>query len=302
MAIQPIDGLLQTYAFLPLTYPTILGVDIAGEVIQVGSNVQRLKKGDRVIGTAGGMMRGNNAEGGFQEYVVLNENVTSVIPDSMAFEKAVVLPCGLSCAASALFREPPYLALRKPTVPARRPTGETILIWGGSSSVGSNAIQLAVAAGYEVVVTASERNFGYVRSLGAKEVVDYHSETAVQTIAKLLEGEKVVGALDCIGGEASRMTARAMKDVDGVRNVVTTKPPEESVMEGMEVHFVDGADFDGFQVAEEIYGDFFPKALQSGCYVPAPEPLIVGNGLESVQEAVDTVMKGMSARKAIVTL
>ncbi|KAF2160347.1 hypothetical protein M409DRAFT_37754 [Zasmidium cellare ATCC 36951] len=302
LAIQPIDGLLQTYAFLPLQYPTILGVDVAGEVIEVGDAVSRLKKGDRVIGTAGGMLNGITAEGGFQEYVVLGENVASRIPDAMGFEQAVVLPCGLSCAASAFFKEEPYLGLRLPGHGAHAGEKETVLVWGGASSVGSNAIQLAVAAGYEVVVTASERNFAYVKSLGASGVVDYKAASAVEDVARMLKGKKVVGALDCIGGEATEMTAKAMEDVDGVRKVITSKPPNEATIEGVEVHFVDGAHFGQSDVAEKIYGGFLFDALNSGSYLAAPEPLVVGKGLESVQEGVDVVMKGMSARKAVVLL
>lgn len=111
-----------------------------------------------------------------------------------------------------------------------------------------------------------------------------------------------MGALDCTGGEATEMTARAMKDVDGVLKVITTKPPQEGVIEGVEIHFVDGVDFFHFPIAAEIYGDFLPKALQPGSYVPALEQLVVWKGLENVQEAVDTAMKGMSAKKAVVTL
>ncbi|KAK4496688.1 hypothetical protein PRZ48_012670 [Zasmidium cellare] len=302
LAIQPIDALLQAHAFLPLSYPTILGVDVAGTVISVGDAVSRLKVGDRVIGTAGGMLNGNLSEGGFQEYVVLGENVAAKIPEAMGFERAVVLPCGLSCAASAFFRGEPYLSLRLPTTPATKPTGEVVLIWGGASSVGSNAIQLAVAAGYTVVTTASAKNFAYVNSLGAEVVVDYNAPTAIQDVAKALTGKNVVGALDCIGGPATKQTATAIKDVDGVRKVITSKPAEEDMIEGVEVHFVDGAHFGQDGVAEKIYGGFLGEALEKGSYVPAPEPLIVGHGLEKVQEGVDLVLKGMSARKAVVTL
>lgn len=302
LAIQPIDGLLQLHAFLPLHYPAILGVDVAGEVIEIGSAVARLEIGDRVMGTAGGMLNGKSEEGGFQEYVVLGENVASKIPDSMAFEKAVVVPCGLSCAASAFFREAPYLSLRLPTVPTRGGDEQTVLIWGGASSVGCNAIQLAVAAGYTVVTTASEKNFDLLKSLGANTAIDYHSLSAIEDVAKALQGKKVAGALDCIGGEATSMTAQAMKDVDGVKKVITTKPAKEAVVDGVEVHFVDGADFGESDVAERIYGDFLGKALERGSFVPAPDPVVVGSGLDSVQEAVDLVMKGMSARKAVVVL
>lgn len=61
-------------------------------------------------------------------------------------------------------------------------TGQTVVVWGGSTSVGSNAVQLAVAAGYEVVTTASPRNFDHVRALGASAVFDYNSSTVVQDI------------------------------------------------------------------------------------------------------------------------
>jgi hypothetical protein len=56
------------------------------------------------------------------------------------------------------------------------------------------------------------------------------------------------------------------------------------------------------EVGKAIYEDFLPKALKAGTFVPAPEPLIAGKGLESVQGAVDLVNKGVSARKIVVAL
>jgi len=61
------------------------------------------------------------------------------------------------------------LALRHPSATAQH-TGETVLVWGGSTSVDSNAIELAVAAGYHVITTASPDNFEYVTPLGASKV------------------------------------------------------------------------------------------------------------------------------------
>jgi NADPH:quinone reductase-like Zn-dependent oxidoreductase len=58
--------------------------------------------------------------------------------------------------------------MRHPVADAA-PTGQTVLVWGGSTSVGSNAIQLAVAAGYEVITMSSPRNFEYVTPLGASQ-------------------------------------------------------------------------------------------------------------------------------------
>jgi hypothetical protein len=53
---------------------------------------------------------------------------------------------------------------------------------------------------------------------------------------------------------------------------------------------------------DPIYEDFMPKALVTGAYVPAPDPLVVGKGLESVQEAVDLINKGVLVRKLVVPL
>jgi NADPH:quinone reductase-like Zn-dependent oxidoreductase len=110
----------------------------------------------------------NPAEGAFQQYTIVLERMASPIPDTMPFEDAAVLPLAVSTAASGLFQAD-YLGLRHPSANAE-PTGETVLVWGGSTSVGSNAIQLAAAAGYEAITTASPRNFSYVRSLGPARV------------------------------------------------------------------------------------------------------------------------------------
>jgi NADPH:quinone reductase-like Zn-dependent oxidoreductase len=103
--------------------------------------------------------RANRAcEGAFQEYVVLRTNLVSPIPESVSFEQASVLPLGLSTAACGLYMKD-YLALQLPSVKtAKGSTGQTLLIWGGSTSVGANAIQLAVNSGYEVITTASPKS------------------------------------------------------------------------------------------------------------------------------------------------
>jgi NADPH:quinone reductase-like Zn-dependent oxidoreductase len=67
-------------------------------------------------------------------------------------------------------------------------------LWSGSPSVGSNAIQLAVAAGYEVIATALPKNFDYVRRLGAVEVFDNHSEAVVNDTIKALRNKQCAGA------------------------------------------------------------------------------------------------------------
>lgn len=155
IGINPIDCLVQDNSgmvFPWLKLPFVIGSDVAGEVVEVGPGVTRFKIGDRVVGQARGMLkeRNSSSEGAFQAYTVLIEDMASHIPDSLSFESAAVLPLGLSTAVSGLFLKD-QLALQLPSVLSKASTKKTLLVWGGSTSVGSNAIQLAVAAGYEVI-------------------------------------------------------------------------------------------------------------------------------------------------------
>ena len=205
VAINPVDWGIQRLGgvgFGWIKLPAVLGSDVAGEVVEVGERVTRFKVGDRVVGQALGTSkaRGGPAGGAFQLYTVLVEHMTAPIPDGLAFENAAVLPLAISTAACGLF-EKDHLALQHPSIPPR-PTGKTLLVWGGSTSVGSNAIQLAVAAGYEVFATASPRNFDYLKSLGASRTFDYHSKTVVKDIVAALKGKTCAGAI-AIGAGAN---------------------------------------------------------------------------------------------------
>lgn len=128
IAINPVDGKIQYDSLFPLSYPTIIGLDVAGEVVAVGPQVTGFKKGDRVIGVASGFHTKRDEEKAFQEYVILRTNLASKIPDTTPFEKTVVLPLGVSTAASALFN-PDFFNLHVPTEPRQEPTGKTLLIW-----------------------------------------------------------------------------------------------------------------------------------------------------------------------------
>ncbi|KAK1138545.1 hypothetical protein N8T08_002401 [Aspergillus melleus] len=117
----------------------------------------------------------------FQAYTILQTNMTSELPSEVSYEDAAVLPLGLSTASSGLFQDE-FLHLQLPTEPHPPATGEALPVWGGFGSVGSNAIQLGVAAGYEVIATASPKNFAHARKLSATHVVDYNSVTVVEEL------------------------------------------------------------------------------------------------------------------------
>ncbi|OJJ29895.1 hypothetical protein ASPWEDRAFT_46646 [Aspergillus wentii DTO 134E9] len=302
VAINPIDGSLQTKAWMPMGYPTILGEDVAGEVIAVGPNVTRFKPGDRVLGHALGFLTGRDQDGAFQAHTTLRVNMASKIPDRISYEKAVVIPLTFSTASAGLFQEE-YLKLNLPTEPRAQPTGKTILIWGGASSVGSNAIQLAVAAGCDVITTASQKNFDYVKNLGASQVFDYRSPTTTEALIQAMQDKTIAGAMDCIGSSATQACIDVMKQCDGNRFVVTVNSGFQTVQDIVTVKGVMGASIKDNFVSKAVYEDFLPRALEEGTFKPSPEPVIVGNGLEIVQEALDLHGKGgISARKLVVLL
>lgn len=153
-----------------------------------------------------GLLYGGAKHGGFQTYTTCRESVTATIPDELTFAEAVVLPLALSTAMTGLFEQ---LQLKLPSIQESTPHG-TVLIWGGSSSVGSTAIQLAVAAGYKVITTASPHNFAYVKSLGASEAIDHSADDAEAQIIRAFSKDTVAGVFDCIGEENTTKTCAAI--------------------------------------------------------------------------------------------
>jgi NADPH:quinone reductase-like Zn-dependent oxidoreductase len=336
VAVNPLDWGIQlagNFLYRWIRYPAVLGTDLAGEVVEVGPAVTRFKPGDRVLGHAVGVERDHNnpAEGAFQEYTVLQANMAAPIPASMPYENAAVLPLALSTAACALF-EKDCLGLVHPSL-SPRPTGETVLVWGGSTSVGSNAIQLAAAAGYEVITTCSPGNFGYVKRLGASQAFDYHSGTVAREIVAALKGRKLAGAF-AIGAGSHESCAEILGACDGAKVLVFAAAPGASLDDlfrqrpssmrlfrafagvglstaalmwrcrrpGIRAKMVNGATLRADEVSTAVYEDFLPAALAAGTYQAAPEPRVAGHGLRHIQAALDAQMKGVSAAKIVVCL
>lgn len=240
-------------------------------------------------------------DGAFQLYTTVLESVTARIPESLRFEEAVVLPLGVSTAAAGLFQKD-FLGLGLPNVEPVS-TGKTVLVWGGASSVGVNTIQLAVAAGYEVVTTASPRNFDLVRSLGASAVFDYRSETVVEDLVAVLQGKELVGVYDTIHTGGALQNCLAVLDKLQTHVVVVTVwPAPEDLKTDVEIKFVYAISVKDNEVGGAIYNDYLPQALEKGNFVAAPAPRVVGKGLEAIQTGIDEWGKGVSAEKIVVSL
>jgi len=299
IAINPLDWLLQDAPILPwLHYPAILGSDVAGEIVAIGDRVDRFKVGDRVLGQAVGTTVDAPAQGAFQHHTIVLEHMAAPIPDGMAFAEAVVLPLGLGTAASGLYGKR-QLALAAPShsIIARE---ELVIIWGGSSSVGCNAIQLAVASGYPVLATASPRNADLLKSLGASMVLNHASASVVADVVAAVQGRPLAGTLHATGDMAACFAV--VSQCEGERLVATSLAPPADMPAGVEARHIFGTSLKDDEVGPMIYRDFLPHALASGSFVPAPPPMIVGHGLKALQTALETLKSGVSGAKVVVSL
>jgi NADPH:quinone reductase-like Zn-dependent oxidoreductase len=132
-----------------------LGVDLAGRVEAVGSNVTQIQPGDEVFG---------RALGAFAEYACAREDAVVLKPTNLSFDAAAAVPVAALTALQGLCDK------------GQIQPGQKVLIHGASGGVGTFAVQIAKAFGAEVTAVCSTRNVDQVRSMGADQVIDYTQE------------------------------------------------------------------------------------------------------------------------------
>ena len=139
---------------------TILGSDIAGYVVAVGSGVTRFSVGDAVYGDILTMTSG------FAEYAVAPEHALALKPAALSFAQASTLPQSGAIAVQAV---------------ARAKVGDRMLINGAGGGTGAFALQLAAAAGIHVTGVDNAGKLDFLRSLGADQVIDYRVDDFTRT-------------------------------------------------------------------------------------------------------------------------
>ena len=157
----------------------IMGLEIAGEVIALGKDVQGFAVGDRVMGIVGG--------GGYAEQARIDYRMAMPIPDGIDYVQAAGIPEAFVTAHEAAFHL------------GRLDAGESILIHAAASGVGSAAVQLARAAGARVFATASATKLDRVRDLGADVAIDYKADDFAKAIERETGGKGVDVIVDFIG-------------------------------------------------------------------------------------------------------
>jgi NADPH:quinone reductase-like Zn-dependent oxidoreductase len=190
-SVNPVDFKIREGKLKPvLRYrlPFVLGSDLAGEVVRVGTRVHDFKPGDLVYGRADKMRIGS-----FAQFIAISEDDIALKPSSLDMVSAAAIPLAGLTAWQAFTDQ---YKLRR---------GQRVLIHAGSGGVGTLAIQLAKHLGAFVATTTSTGNVGWVKSLGADEVIDYRK----QDFARELSGYDLV--LDTLGGEALEKSFDVLK-------------------------------------------------------------------------------------------
>jgi len=159
----------------------IPGLEIAGEVAALGADVTRWKVGDRVMALVSG--------GGYAEYCIAH--VSHAMPvDGLTMEEAAAVPETFLTVWHNVFQRGALKA------------GETLLVHGGTSGIGTTAIQLAKAFGARVIVTAgSDEKCDACRKLGADVAVNYKTQDFVAEVKNATDGKGANVILDMVGGD-----------------------------------------------------------------------------------------------------
>ncbi|KAG9446055.1 hypothetical protein H6P81_012183 [Aristolochia fimbriata] len=163
-ALNPVDWKIQKgmlRPLLPRRFPFIPASDVAGEVVEVGSGVQKFKAGDKVVA----MLNSFNG-GGLAEFAVSSEKLTVKRPPEISASHAA----GLNIAGLTALQALTEVAGVKLDGSENR---KNILITAASGGVGHYAVQLAKLGNTHITATCGARNFEFVKSLGADEVIDY---------------------------------------------------------------------------------------------------------------------------------
>ncbi len=205
-SINPLDLKIREGEFkliLPYRLPLILGNDLAGTVVQVGSKVTRFKAGDEVYARAS-----KDRIGTFAEYISIVESAVAFKPKTLNMDEAASIPLVGLTAWQALVERADLKA------------GQKVLIHAGSGGVGTFAIQLAKHLGATVATTTGTSNVDWVKKLGADVVIDYKTTN----FEDVLHDYDVV--LDTQGGKTLDNSLKVLKQGGKLISIAGAPDPQ----------------------------------------------------------------------------
>ncbi|KAL0576496.1 hypothetical protein V5O48_005471 [Marasmius crinis-equi] len=326
VALNPLDWKVQATGMFVDTYPAILGLDIAGDVEQVGEGVEGFGIGDRVVFQG----RYENDYAGFQLFTKASAEFTAkacrfvfdgiVIPEATTYSQAASVPSGLVTAAIGLFAEAPAgAALITSLDDSIKFTNQGALVIGGSSSVGQYgklglsmldeltqssrlpAIQLLKWSGFSPIVAyASGHHTDHLKGIGATHVIDrktVHLQDLPDTVKKVTDARVEIG-FDAIGIPDTQEAGYASV-ADGGSFCTVLPIPFKGVVESKAVYYISSLGTDRM-----FLRSLFSKIegmLESGTVMPNNVEELPG-GLEGVLEGLERLKKDQVSGKKLIAL
>lgn len=248
----------------------IMGLECAGEIVEIGGEVRGWAVGDRVCGLMAG--------GGYAEYAVIDQGSLFKIPDGMSFDEAGALPEVMMTVWANIFDRCQFKA------------GETLLIHGGTSGIGTMAIQMAKHAGAsKIMITAgSADKCAYGEQLGADLAINYRDQD-FEALVKEQGGADVI--LDMVGGDYVQKNISAAKVGGRIVNIAYMQGSQVSVnlmplmlkrlvLTGTTLRARPNADKQ--RIRDAVLADFWPAVL-SGAIKPIIDTVYPFEAAEDAQ-------------------
>lgn len=179
--------------------PAVLGLDLAGTVIESGEAANGFSPGDEVFGMAGGI---GGAQGAMAEYIAVDARLLALKPRTSDMREAAALPLAFITAWEGLVDR------------ANVRAGQRVLVHGGAGGVGHVAVQLAKARGADVYATGSADSLDFIRSLGAT-AIDYQLESLDDYIERHTAGEGFDIVYDTVGASTLDASFNAVRPYSG---------------------------------------------------------------------------------------
>ena len=192
----------------------IPGRDLSGVVVELGPGVTTLSEGAEVYA-----MLNYGRDGAEADYTIARPFELAPKPRTLDHVQAAAVPLSALTAWQGLFEQAGLVA------------GQSVLIHGGVGGVGVFAVQLAHWAGAQVIATASARNRGLLRELGANEIIDYTATRFEEVI------HDVDLVFDTVGGDTLQRSWQVIKPGGALVSIVSPPPPAD-VTQGHDVRFV----------------------------------------------------------------
>ncbi|KAI7464458.1 hypothetical protein KC351_g15459 [Hortaea werneckii] len=334
VGLNPADHIMRDQGLFIRSYPTVLGFDISGLVLEIGDNVrQRLHPDNttpvyqagmtRIAAYAAAVFKSCDPDyGAFQEICLVPWQHAVPLPaDDLSWVQAATLPVAAAVPLNA-WDIMGFPRLESTQRTEGKEQSEALLIWGASSSVGTMGVQSAALQKLHpnsptaaVYATCGVAHKGYVSSLGADRVFDYQNAGVVDDIVAAAKEEGLVirhcflamGQLSACQAVLQAFIGKGPTARVSEAKIASAPPLPQQIegAEGIETIMVMPAMADEAGRSAQFgywMGTWLKEKLAEGVIRPSPEARVVGHGVGAINEGLDLLSKGVSCTKLVVEI